>query len=243
MTTTHTTLPPCWEKLNKALNAGIDRIVLFGPSGTGKTYGGLNYGHTRGGKHRLICTEDMTTANVEGNFMPNKDGSWSWVAGSALKAWEGDGLTGGRLVVDEIDKAGGDVFATLLAFLDSPESASWEHPETGRVYRPREGFSVVMTTNIENMAELPTALIDRFPVRIRIDQPHPDALARLSQDLRGLAVRLADAGRERISLRSFYAFDQLRNAMSVEEAADIVFASRAKSILEAMKVDSLEVVS
>jgi len=185
----------------------------------------------------------MTTANVEGNFMPNKDGSWSWVAGSALKAWEGDGLTGGRLVVDEIDKAGGDVFATLLAFLDSPESASWEHPETGRVYRPREGFSVVMTTNIENMAELPTALIDRFPVRIRIDQPHPDALARLSQDLRGLAVRLADAGRERISLRSFYAFDQLRNAMSVEEAADIVFASRAKSILEAMKVDSLEVVS
>lgn len=243
MTTTHTTLPPCWEKLNKALNAGIDRIVLYGPSGTGKTYGGLNYGHTRGGRHRLICTEDMTTANVEGNFMPNKDGSWSWVAGSALKAWEGDGLTGGRLVVDEIDKAGGDVFATLLAFLDSPESASWEHPETGRVYRPREGFSVVMTTNIENMAELPTALIDRFPVRIRIDQPHPDALARLSQDLRGLAVRLADAGRERISLRSFYAFDQLRNAMSVEEAADIVFASRAKSILEAMKVDSLEVVS
>lgn len=240
MTTTHTKLPPCWEKMNKALNAGIDRIVLFGPSGTGKTYGGLNYGHTRGGKHRLICTEDMTTANVEGNFMPNKDGSWSWVAGSALKAWEGDGLTGGRLVVDEVDKASGDVLATLLAFLDSPESASWEHPETGRIHRPREGFSVVMTTNVENMAELPTALVDRFPVRIRIDQPHPDALDRLSQDLRGLAVRLADAGRERVSLRAFYAFDQLRSTLTIEEAADIVFGDRAKSMLEAIRIDSLE---
>jgi MoxR-like ATPase len=242
MTTSHHTLPPCWDKLNKALNAGIDRIVLFGPSGTGKTYGGLNYGHTRGGAHRLICTEDMTTANVEGNFMPNRDGSWSWVAGSALKAWEGDGLTGGRLVVDEIDKAGGDVFATLLSFLDSPESASWEHPETGRIHRPREGFSVVMTTNVENMNELPTALVDRFPVRIRIDQPHPDALDRLSQDLRGLAVRLADAGRERVSLRAFYAFDQLRNALPLDEAAEIVFGPRASSMLEAIKIDSLETV-
>ena len=243
MTTTYTKLPPCWDKLNKALNAGIDRVVLLGPSGTGKTYAGLNYGHTRGGSHRLICTEDMTTANVEGNFMPNRDGSWSWVAGSALKAWEGDGITGGRLVIDEIDKASGDVLATLLSFTDSVESASWEHPETGRVHRPREGFSVVMTTNVENMAELPTALIDRFPVRIRIDQPHPDALARLPQDLRGLAVRLADAGRERVSLRSFFAFDQLRNNMTIEEAADIVFGERAKAMLEAIRIDSLESVS
>ena len=243
MTTTHTNLPPCWEKLSKALGAGIDRVILYGPSGTGKTFAGLHYGHTRGGAFRLICTEDMTTADVGGNFMPDGKGGWSWVNGSALKAWEGDGLTGGRLVADEIDKASGDVLATLLSFLDSPESASWEHPETGRIHKPREGFSVVMTTNIENLNELPTALADRFPVRIRIDQPHPDALARLSQDLRGLAVRLADAGRERVSLRAFYAFDKLRSAMPIEEAAEIVFADRAKAMLEAIKVDSLEKVT
>jgi MoxR-like ATPase len=242
MTTSHTTLPPCWDKLNKALNAGIDRIIVYGPSGTGKTFAGLNYGHVKGGSHRLICTEDMTTAQIEGTYKPNSDGSWSWLSGSALKAWEGDGITGGRLVVDEVDKAGGDVQATLLAFLDSVESASWEHPETGRVYRPRQGFSAVMTTNLENMNELPVALIDRFPVRIRIDQPHPDALARLSQDLRGLAVRLADAGRERVSLRAFYAFDQLRDSLPVEEAASIVFGDRAEALLEAIKIDSLATV-
>ncbi len=236
---TTTTLPACWQKVHNALRSGIDRIILFGPAGTGKTYAGLTLGDTRGGAFRLACTEDMTNAEVSGSFMPDAKGGFSWVSGSALKAWNGDGTTGGRLVVDEIDKAGGDVLATLLAFTDTPESASWENPETGRIHRPREGFSVIMTTNIENMAELPTALSDRFPVRIRIDQPHPSALTRLSSDLHGIAVSLADAGRERVSLRAFYAFDKLRSSLPVGEAAELVFGDRASSILEAMRIDSL----
>jgi MoxR-like ATPase len=237
--TTTTTLPACWQKVHNALRSGIDRIILFGPAGTGKTYAGLTLGDTRGGAFRLACTEDMTNAEVSGSFMPDAKGGFSWVSGSALKAWNGDGTTGGRLVVDEIDKAGGDVFATLLNFLDSPESASWEHPETGRIYSPRSGFSAVMTTNIENMNELPMALADRFPVRIRINEPHPNALERLSADLRGMAVRMADAGKQRISLRAFYAFDKLRSTLTIEESAEIVFGERATAILEAMKVESL----
>ena len=232
-------LPKCWQKYKNALEGGIDRIILFGPSGTGKTYGGLNYGDTRGGAFRLVCTEDMTNADVSGSFMPSANGGFSWVSGSALRAWEGNGYSGGRVVADEIDKAGGDVFATLLNFLDSPESASWEHPETGRIYTPRNGFSAVMTTNIENMAELPVALADRFPVRIRISEPHPQALLKLSDDLRGMAVRMSDAGKQRISLRAFYAFDKLRSTLSIEESAEIVFGERASSVLEAMKVDAL----
>ena len=169
----------------------------------------------------------------------NGEGGWSWTDGKAVSAWKGDGLRGGRLVVDEIDKAGADVFATLLAFTDSPESAKWESPDNNRTITPKDGFSVVMTTNIENMRELPTALTDRFPVRIRIDEPHPDAIARLSADLRGVAVRMADAGKERISLRAFYAFDQLRSSLSVEESAEIVFGDRAGAIMDAMRVDSL----
>jgi MoxR-like ATPase len=239
MTTTIDTLPVCWQKFHNALRAGIDRIILFGPAGTGKTFAGLTLGDTRGGSFRLACTEDMTNAEVSGTFMPDAKGGFSWVSGSALKAWNGDGTVGGRLVVDEIDKAGGDVFATLLNFLDSPESASWEHPETGRIYTPRAGFSAVMTTNIENMAELPMALADRFPVRIRINEPHPQALEKLSHDLRGMAVRMSDAGKQRISLRAFYAFDKLRSTLSIEESASIVFGERANSILEAMKVESL----
>ena len=39
-------LPDCWQTLHDALIAGVDRIVLFGPPGTGKTFAGLTMGDT-----------------------------------------------------------------------------------------------------------------------------------------------------------------------------------------------------
>jgi len=233
-------LPDCWQEFEDCLNAGIDRIILFGPSGIGKTYAGLHMGNVVGGAFRLVCTEDMTNMDVTGAFMPDGSNKFSWVNGSALKAWEGNGIIGGRLVVDEVDKASGDVSATLLAMLDSPESASWEHPENGRIHRPRQGFSAIMTTNVENMEELPTALSDRFPVRIRINAPHPSALERLSPDLREYAVRMADAGNRRVSLRAFMAFDQLRKTLGVQKAANIIFRSRAESVLDALAINEVK---
>jgi MoxR-like ATPase len=235
-----TGLPQCWQDVKDALDSGIDRVILFGPAGTGKTYAGLTFGNIHAGAHRLVCTEDMTNMDVTGGFMPSSSGGFQWLDGSALKAWKGDGVTGGRLIVDEVDKAGGDVFATLLAMLDSPESASFQHPETGETVRPLEGFSAVMTTNIENMAELPTALADRFPVRIRISEPHPEALLRLSPDLRGYAVRMADGGTDRISLRAFMVLDKLRKSLGMERACELTFGVRAKQILDALAVDGVK---
>ena len=235
-TTTQTALPECWQQLEDVLTHGVDRVILYGPPGTGKTFAGLNFGSVENGSYRITCTEDMTNLQVEGAFLPlGNNGEFGWCEGSALKAWK----TGGRLVVDEIDKAGSDVFATLLNFLDTPESASWEHPKTGEVYRPTAGFSAVMTTNLEDMTELPEALADRFPVRIRINQPHPSALARLSRDLRPIAVNLADAGEQRISLRTFLAFDGMRADLGDARAAKIIFGDRAEGILEALKVNSV----
>jgi len=233
-------LPKCWQDLDDCLNSGIDRVILFGPAGIGKTYGGLTLGNTDGGAYRLVCTEDMTNLDVTGGFMPNGDKGFMWLDGAAMKAWKGNGTVGGRLVVDEVDKAGGDVFATLLAMLDSPESASWEHPQTGEVVRPTTGFSAVMTTNIENMGELPTALADRFPVRIRINEPHPNALLRLSPNLRGYAVRMADAGDDRISLRAFMALDKLSQSLGMERACHLTFGEmRGRQILDALRIDAL----
>lgn len=238
-TTTETNLPQCWQDYQACLDAGIDRIILFGPAGIGKTYAGMTMGNVETGSFRLVCTEDMTNMDVTGGFMPSKDGGFQWLDGSALKAWKGDGNKGGRLIVDEIDKAGGDVFATLLAMLDSPESASFEHPETGQVLRPKEGFSAVMTTNIENMGELPMALADRFPIRIRINAPHPSALLRLTKDLREFAVRMADAGDDRISLRAFMSLDKLRQNVGLERACDLTFGRRSRQILDALLVDGV----
>ena len=238
-TTTQTKLPECWQALEDALTNGIDRVILYGPSGIGKTYAGMNIGDIEAGAFRLVCTEDMTNMEVTGGFMPDGKGSFKWLNGSALKAWEGNGVSGGRLIVDEIDKASGDVYATLLAMLDSPESATWEHPDTGRVHRPKAGFSALMTTNVENMGELPTALTDRFPIKIRINEPHPTALLRLSSDLRDFAVRMADAGDRRISLRAFIAFDTMRKTLGAERSAVLTFGGRAESILDAIAINKV----
>ena len=233
-----TVLPACWRDVTDALASGIDRLILFGPPGTGKTYAGLNLGALGSGAHRLICNEDMTAADVTGCWMPNAEGTWTWHDGAVVRAWRGNGMFGGRIVADEIDRASGDVLSLLLNMFDSRESATWRHPESGKVYRPRRGFSVVMTTNLENMRDLPVALRDRFPVAIRIDQPHPDAVARLPFDLRGPAIAAADADPERrVSIRAFFAFDQLRKKLGEERAARIVFGARAADVLDALKID------
>ena len=104
-----TKLPQCWQDLQDTLENGVDRVILFGPSGIGKTYAGMHIGNVEAGAFRLVCTEDMTNMEVTGSFMPDGKGGFNWLNGSALKAWEGNGVNGGRLIVDEIDKASGDV--------------------------------------------------------------------------------------------------------------------------------------
>lgn len=233
-------LPPCWQEFYDVLAAGINRVILFGPPGTGKTYAGLTIGDTEAGAFRLACTEEMTTADVTGCFMPTSEGVWKWQDGAAIKAWRGDGITGGRLVIDEIDRANGDIESLLLAMTDTVESTVWENPETGQRLRPRSGYSVVMTTNLERMDELPTALKDRFPVAIRINTPHPSALAALPEDLRAAAAASADADRSRrFSIRAFQSYATLRTSMGSERAARLIFGSQAQDILDAIAINEV----
>ena len=235
-------LPACWIDFVDALDAGIDRIVLYGPSGTGKTYAALRLGVSVGGAHRLVCTEDMTSADVTGCWMPTASGRFEWLDGGAVRAWRGDGTVGGRLVVDEADRAAGDVLALLLAVCDTDGSARFDHPATGEAVTPNDGFTVVMTTNLEHPEELPAALRDRFPVAIEIDAPHPDAVELLPEDLReaALAVGAAPAPR-RASLRAFYAYARLRECLEPERAARLAFGIvRGQEIADALVIDATE---
>lgn len=240
---TETTLPQCWIDVRDAFKAGLDKIILFGPPGTGKTYAGLTYG-VAGNAYRLICNEDMTSSDVTGHYMPSGSGTWNWHNGAVLNAW----IEGTRVVADEVDRASGDVLSLMLSMFDTVDSASFLHPETNEVIRPKDGFSVVMTTNIEDMRELPTALRDRFPVAIRVNAPHPESLTFLSDDLRIPASLSADADYDRrISLRGWQAFDKLRKHMlyeygqvdGEERAARLIFGDSWMSVIDTIRVNSI----
>jgi MoxR-like ATPase len=231
----------CWRDVIDVLAAGVTRILLYGPPGTGKTYAALKLGIAQGVSERLVCTEDLTTGEITGTWMPAGAGKWEWREGPAIRAWRANSGRGGRLVVDEVDRASGDALSTLLAITDSPESARWRNPETGQWVKPGPDFSVVMTTNCEDLGDIPVSLRDRFPVSIRIDRPHPLAVASLSEDLREPALNgsMAEADR-RVSLRSFYAFDQLRAHVGAPRAATILFGEvTGRAILDALAIGSL----
>ena len=227
----------CWRDVTDVFEAGLKRVLLYGPPGTGKTHAGL-YAGSRVRAERLVCTEDLTTAEITGTWMPRGADRWEWVEGPAIRAWRGSDGKGDRLVVDEVDRASGDALSTLLAMTDSPESARWRNPETGEWLQPGTEFSVVMTSNVESPDDLPGALLDRFPVRIFIDRPHPTATDRLSPDLRSMALTgsLGPEGR-RVSLRAFYAFDGLRAKVGEERAAEILFGVvPGRGLLDALMV-------
>ena len=68
------------------------------------------------------------------------------------------------------------------------------------------------------------------------------AVATLSEDLRGPALQgsLGEASR-RVSLRSFYAFDRLREALGAPRAARLIFGDvDGQAILDALAIGSLE---
>jgi MoxR-like ATPase len=234
-------LGTCWQDFDDVVRAGVRRILLYGPPGTGKTFAALHHGVNGTPAERLVCTEDLTSGEITGTWMPTSEHRFEWREGPAIRAWKADEGRGGRLVLDEVDRASGDALATLLAITDSPESARGRNPDTLEWERPGREFSVVMTSNVEDLDEIPPPLRDRFPVSIRVDRPHLHAVAQLSRDLRvpALAGSLGPRDR-RISIRSFYAFDELRTHHGPERAAMLVFGyDIAQSVLDALAVGAV----
>ena len=151
-----------------------------------------------------------------------------------MMAWR----RGGRLVINEINHAGGDVLSFLLNCLDTPETARITLP-TGEMVRPHANFQAVATMNGEPNLDLPEALRDRFPAAIEVTEPHPAGIARLSKDLQAFARETASApggADRRISLRQWLAFDQLRADIGAPDAAFVIFVRRAEEVLTALTI-------
>lgn len=223
------TLPECWQAVEDLVSAGVDRLLLYGPSGTGKTYFGLTSKPQNQPAYRLICSEEMTTSQIEGAFYPSRVG-FEWREGVAVRAWR----EGARLVIDEVARANGDVMSLLLAFTDTTASSSWEHPETHEIVRPAPGFSVVLTMNGEPR-DLDPALLDRFAGRVLINEPHPSALDELPDYLRDIARTLGSEldPESRASVRAFQTVAQVEKVHGLERALRIVIPEHAEAILDA----------
>jgi MoxR-like ATPase len=219
----------CWTLAEGAI--GRFPVVLWGVPGTGKTTAAVRMNVLPGQKvFNVTLTEDTPAAELRGHYVPRR-GTFVWRDGPGVAAWR----AGARLVLNEIDRAGGDLLTLLMAILDEREAAMLTLP-TGEDVRPAPGFSVVATMNGDPGTDLRPALRDRF-TDIEVDAIHPDALAGLSPDLRPAAIgtTFADQAR-RASIRRWHRFQELRARMSAEDAARVSFGSQSKEILTALRI-------
>lgn len=208
----------------------IHRILLWGPPGTGKssapsrTLSGVPI--FRVPVHEETAEECLVGYQID-------IGEKGIVDGSGVLAME----QGGILVLDEIDKRHPSLDGVLHAILDDFHLAQIR-TRSGRVVKPKVGYTVVATTN-QQPDVLSEALLDRFEVCIRADCPPDEALAMLSKDSHTLVhnhykaqdkVKFARP----MSLRRIHAFEALRKPLGDDVAADAVFGSSGKEVVSCL---------
>jgi MoxR-like ATPase len=227
------TLYPCWELVEQVVGR-CDRVLLWGVSGTGKSWAARRANLNGAQVYSVSLTDDTPAAELRGHY-GLVDGSYRWLDGPCVMAWR----SGARLVLNELEKASGDAQTFLLGMLDDIEIAQQTLP-TGETITPTRGFHVCATMNGHPDEDLNPALRDRFPVCVHIDQVAPPALRRLPPDLQGVAQNsgIIPHAQRRVSVRVWNEFARLRGPLGDEMAAAAVFGDRARTVLDHLKLAS-----
>jgi hypothetical protein len=229
-----------WQAADFALSNGLGRVLLYGAPGTGKTYYALNYHLNEKPSYRLVCTDDMTDADLIGMWQPfdnNGERGLRFEEGVAIKAWR----SGGRLVVDEINRVNGDIESRLMSLIDTHASSSWQHPQTGEIITPHADFSVVATMNGEP-EDLGLAIQDRLVVQLEVNTPHPDGIATLPNYLQDLALSFGSrTDKDRYSLRNFVEFASIyEKSGNLQHSAQVCLPRIAEQLVDTMALARME---
>jgi MoxR-like ATPase len=217
-----------WRVAEAIVGCGEGNVLLYGPPGTGKTFA------AQGGTDcpNITITPETPAAELRGHYVP-RGGEFQWQDGPVVRAMR----EGRRVVLNEVDHAGGDAVSFLLAALDNRESCRVTLP-TGETVTPAPGYHVVGTMN-GAPSDLIPALADRFSARVEIVEPHPAALEALPERLRNAARGTVTAnGDDRISLRSWLCFARLEARVGEESAAVAAFGQNWKAVLDSLRVAS-----
>lgn len=221
-----------WSLVGRVLANRFARTVyLWGPPGVGKSYVAMHEGLADRPVAALTLTPETPAAELRGGWMPKGSG-FEWRDGPIVTGMR----EGGRVVLNEVAYASSDVLAFLHPVLESPETARLTLP-SGETIEPAPGFQVVATDNCP-IDQLPEALRDRFRSVIKVDGPHPDALARLRPDLREAALRTYDLEPERaISIRGWLALQEFEADLGCEDACRVVFGrERGEQVFKALRL-------
>ena len=162
-------------------------------------------------------TPETSAAELRGFWIP-RGNEFVWQDGVFVEAMR----KGARIVINEIAHASHDVLAILHPVLESRDTAQLTLPNLETI-RPSEGLQVICTDNLPP-TQLPEALSDCFISVLHVNRPHPDALARLPEDLRDAALRTFDLESERaVSLRGWLSVLDLEEEFGREQAFQVVF--------------------
>jgi nitric oxide reductase NorQ protein len=214
-----------WELIERVLGSeAAMRIYLYGLPGVGKTYAAYTNGLVERGLYACTLMPETPAAELRGTYLPMGD-SIVWHDGPVVRAMR----EGARLVLNELSHASEDALAFLYPVLENSDTARITLP-TGETVVPAPGFQVVVTDNAAP-DDLPAALRDRFDAVLEIREPHPSALAQLSEPLREVVRRgMALDEERRVSVRPVLAIDRLAKEFGLRIACLIVLGAARGSL-------------